>query len=47
MRRGDRVFPRLPNIPEFYLDASAVANLGGVFIPSSTQFRAGEVAYRL
>jgi acetyl-CoA synthetase len=45
--RGDRVFLRLPNIPEFYLAALAVAKLGGVFIPSSTQFRASEVAYRL
>jgi acyl-coenzyme A synthetase/AMP-(fatty) acid ligase len=25
----------------------AVAKLGGVFIPSSTQFRAGEIQYRL
>jgi acyl-coenzyme A synthetase/AMP-(fatty) acid ligase len=47
IRRGDRVFFRLPNIPEFYIAALAVAKLGGVFIPSSTQFRAGEVAYRL
>jgi acyl-coenzyme A synthetase/AMP-(fatty) acid ligase len=45
--RGDRVFLRLPNIPEFYVAALAVAKLGGVFIPSSTQFRASEVAYRL
>jgi acetyl-CoA synthetase len=47
VKRGDRVFLRLPNIPEFYLAALAVAKLGGVFIPSSTQFRASEVAYRL
>jgi acyl-coenzyme A synthetase/AMP-(fatty) acid ligase len=47
IRRGDRVFLRLPNIPEFYIAAMAVARLGGVFIPSSTQFRASEVAYRL
>src|SRR5690349_11710214 len=47
VRRGDRVFLRLPNIPEFYIAALAVARLGGVFIPSSTQFRASEVAYRL
>jgi acetyl-CoA synthetase len=45
--RGDRVFLRLPNIPEFYIAALAVAKLGGVFIPSSTQFRASEVEYRL
>jgi acetyl-CoA synthetase len=45
--RGDRVFLRLPNIPEFYIAALAVAKLGGVFVPSSTQFRASEVAYRL
>jgi acyl-coenzyme A synthetase/AMP-(fatty) acid ligase len=45
--RGDRVFLRLPNIPEFYVAALAVARLGAVFIPSSTQFRATEVAYRL
>jgi acetyl-CoA synthetase len=47
VKRGDRVFLRLPNIPEFYIAALAVAKLGGVFIPSSTQFRASEVAYRL
>jgi acyl-coenzyme A synthetase/AMP-(fatty) acid ligase len=47
VRRGDRVFLRLPNRPEFYLAALAVAKLGGVFIPSSTQFREGEVRYRL
>jgi acyl-coenzyme A synthetase/AMP-(fatty) acid ligase len=44
---GDRVFLRLPNIPEFYVAALAVAKLGAVFIPSSTQFRASEVEYRL
>jgi len=47
VNRGDRVFLRLPNIPEFYIAALAVAKLGGVFIPSSTQFRANEVKYRL
>lgn len=47
LQRGDRVFLRLPNVPEFYLAALAVAKLGGVFIPSSTQFRASEVEYRL
>jgi acyl-coenzyme A synthetase/AMP-(fatty) acid ligase len=47
VRRGDRVFLRLPNVPEFYLSALAVAKLGAVFIPSSTQFRPGEVEYRL
>jgi acyl-coenzyme A synthetase/AMP-(fatty) acid ligase len=47
VRRGDRVFLRLPNLPEFYLAALAVAKLGGVFIPSSTQFREKEVGYRL
>lgn len=45
--RGDRVFLRLPNRPEFYIAALAVAKLGGVFIPSSTQFREAEVRYRL
>jgi acetyl-CoA synthetase len=45
--RGDRVFLRLPNVPEFYVAALAVAKLGAVFIPSSTQFRSAEVAYRL
>src|SRR5258707_927590 len=45
--RGDRVFLRLPNVPEFYVAALAVAKLGGVFIPSSTQFRITEVQYRL
>jgi acetyl-CoA synthetase len=47
VRRGDRVFLRLPNRPEFYLAALAVAKLGGIFIPSSTQFREAEVRYRL
>jgi acetyl-CoA synthetase len=45
--RGDRVFLRLPNRPEFYVAALAVAKLGGVFIPSSTQFKEAEVRYRL
>ncbi len=47
IRRGDRVFLRLPNRPEYYIAALAVAKLGGVFIPSSTQFREAEVRYRL
>ncbi|NNE00229.1 MAG: acyl-CoA synthetase [Pirellulaceae bacterium] len=47
IERGDRVFLRLPNIPEFYISALAVAKIGAVFIPSSTQFRAGEIQYRL
>ncbi len=47
VKRGDRVFLRLPNRPEFYIAALAVAKLGGVFIPSSTQFREAEVRYRL
>ncbi len=47
VNRGDRVFLRLPNIPEFYVAALAVAKLGGVFIPSSTQFRTSEIEYRL
>jgi acetyl-CoA synthetase len=47
VHRGDRVFLRLPNRPEFYIAALAVAKLGGVFIPSSTQFRESEVRYRL
>jgi len=45
--RGDRVLLRLPNLPEFYIAALGVAKLGGVFIPSSTQFRQSEVEYRL
>lgn len=47
VQRGDRVFLRLPNLPEFYIAALAVAKVGGVFIPSSTQFRETEVRYRL
>jgi acyl-coenzyme A synthetase/AMP-(fatty) acid ligase len=47
VKRGDRVFLRLPNLPEFYIAALAIAKLGGVFIPSSTQFRGKEVEYRL
>jgi acyl-coenzyme A synthetase/AMP-(fatty) acid ligase len=45
--RGDRVLLRLPNLPEFYIAALGTAKLGGVFIPSSTQFRAAEIEYRL
>jgi acetyl-CoA synthetase len=45
--RGDCVLLRLPNLPEFYVAALAVARLGGVFIPSSTQFKDVEVRYRL
>ena len=44
---GDRVFRRLPNVPEFYIAALAAARQGAVFIPSSTQFREAEVCYRL
>lgn len=47
VKRGDRVLLRLPNLPEFYIAALAVAKLGAVFIPSSTQFRPAEVEYRL
>ena len=47
VQRGDRVLLRLPNLPEFYIAALAVAKLGGVFIPSSTQFRTPEIEYRL
>lgn len=45
--RGGRVLLRLPNLPEFYLAALGVAKLGAVFIPSSTQYRAAEIEYRL
>jgi acyl-coenzyme A synthetase/AMP-(fatty) acid ligase len=47
VRRGDRVFLRLPNRPEFYVAALGIAKLGAVFIPTSTQFHADEVRYRL
>lgn len=47
VKRGDRVLLRLPNLPEFYIAALGIAKLGGVFIPTSTQFRAAEVEYRL
>ena len=47
VKRGDRVFLRLCNLPEFYIAALGIAKLGAVFIPSSTQFRASEVEYRL
>jgi acyl-coenzyme A synthetase/AMP-(fatty) acid ligase len=47
IRRGDRVFLRLPNRPEFYIAALGIAKLGAVFIPSSTQFHESEVRYRL
>ena len=45
--RSDRVFLRLPNLPEFYITALAIAKLGAVFIPSSTQFRESEILYRI
>ena len=45
--RGDRILLRLPNVPEFYVAALGIAKLGAVFIPTSTQFRAAEIAYRL
>jgi benzoate-CoA ligase family protein len=47
VRRGDRVLLRLPNLAEFYIAALGIAKLGGVFIPTSTQFRAAEIEYRL
>jgi acetyl-CoA synthetase len=47
VRAGDRVFLRLPNVPEFYVAALGAAKLGAVFIPSSTQFLDDEVRYRL
>lgn len=47
VRRGDRVLLRMPNLAEFYIAALGIAKLGAVFIPSSTQFRASEIAYRL
>ena len=47
VKAGDRVFLRLPNLPEFYIAALAIVKLGGVFIPSSTQFREAEICYRL
>jgi benzoate-CoA ligase family protein len=47
VRRGDRVFLRLPTRIEFYVAALGIAKLGAVFIPSSTQFKDGEVRYRL
>ncbi len=47
VKAGDRVLLRLPNLVEFYVSALAVAKLGGVFIPTSTQFRTDEIAYRL
>jgi len=47
VKRTDRVLLRMPNLPEFYIAALGVAKLGAVFIPSSTQFRTAEIAYRL
>src|SRR5262249_22215646 len=47
VRRGDRVFLRLPNRPEFYVASLAAAKLGAIFIPSSTQLLDAEVRYRL
>jgi acyl-coenzyme A synthetase/AMP-(fatty) acid ligase len=47
VKRGERVLLRLPNVPEFYIAALGIAKLGAVFIPTSTQFRAAEIAYRL
>ena len=47
VERGDRVLLRMPNLPEFYIAALGIAKLGAVFIPSSTQFRAPEIEYRV
>ncbi len=47
VRRGDRVFLRLPSRPEFYVAALGIAKLGAVFIPTSPQFRESEIRYRL
>ena len=47
VKRSDRVFLRLSNLPEFYIAAMGIARLGAVFVPSSTQFRTSEVEYRL
>jgi len=47
VQRGQRVLLRLPNIPEFYIAALGTAKVGAVFIPTSTQFRAHEIEYRL
>jgi acyl-coenzyme A synthetase/AMP-(fatty) acid ligase len=47
IKPGDRVFLRLPNVPEFYIAALAVLKCGAIFIPSSTQLREEEVLYRL
>jgi acyl-coenzyme A synthetase/AMP-(fatty) acid ligase len=47
IKSGDRVFLRLPNIPEFYIAALAILKCGGIFIPSSIQLREEEVCYRL
>lgn len=47
VERGQRVLLRLPNLPEFYVAALGIAKLGAVFIPSSTQYRAAEIEYRL
>lgn len=47
IKRGDRVLLRMPNLPEFYIAALGISKLGAVFIPSSTQFRAAEIEYRL
>jgi acyl-coenzyme A synthetase/AMP-(fatty) acid ligase len=47
VRRGDRLFLRLPSRPEFYVAALGAAKLGAVFIPTSPQFRESEIRYRL
>jgi len=45
--RGQRIFFRIPNIPEFYVGVLGIAKMGGVFIPSSTLFKEKEIAYRI
>jgi acetyl-CoA synthetase len=47
VKPGERVFLRLPNLPEFYVAALATARCGAIFVPSSTQLREAEVRYRL
>ena len=46
-KKGDRILIRLPDIPEFQICFIGSVKIGAVPIPSSTMFRAKEVAYRI
>ena len=47
IKKGERIFFRMPNIPEYYICALGISKIGAVHIPSSTMFREKEIEYRI